>query len=98
MYINTEQQVHDLVYDILKDEQIEPIRFKYDYLKVYFFQTIKKYIPNIYIINCDSSKNRLQIELQNIPVGSFVVFNHVNKCEFTDILYSKKVDKKIYVN
>ena len=97
MYIDTEQQVYDLVYDILKDKYIDPIKFKYDYLKICFFQTIKKYIPSIYIINCDSSKNRLQIELQNIPVGSFVVFNHVNKCEFTDILYSKKIDKKIYV-
>lgn len=97
MYINTENGVYELIFNILDGMTSHEVEFSDTYLKNLFFREIKKYINNTFIINCDSSKNRLQIELSGIPLGSFVIYDHVNKCDFSDILYSCNIENKLYV-
>ena len=42
------------------------LRFQSSTTKHYFFGVLKQYIPNIIIINCDSSGDRFENDIKNI--------------------------------
>lgn len=60
------------------------IIFLTSYLKYAFFNKLKVYYPNVIIINCDSSKNRLLNDIDKYDNG-LIVFDKINYCEDFDI-------------
>lgn len=66
------------------------IIFETSYLKSIFFNKVKIYHPDIKIINCDSSKNRLLNEIEEYS-NELIIFDKINYCDDFDIF--NKINK-----
>lgn len=53
------------------------LRFQSSTTKHYFFGVLKQYIPNIIIINCDSSGDRFENDIKNIHETDIVIFDNI---------------------
>jgi hypothetical protein len=52
------------------------ISFETTSLKHYFFQVIKKYDPELYIINCESSERRLVKDIKNAHDSNIIIYDN----------------------
>ena len=67
------------------------LRFQSSTTKQYFFSLIKQYIPDVIIINCDSSENSLQVFLPYNKCASLVpeiasISFCFSSCRFCDLI------------
>lgn len=62
-----------IAYDKINAIKLE---FQSSYIKQYFFSTIKQYISDVIIINCDSSEERLLSDLNQISRYDTVIFDN----------------------
>ena len=56
------------------------LRFQSSITKQYFFSLIKQYIPDVNIINCDSSEDRFENDIKHLHENDVVVFDNIHKC------------------
>lgn len=56
------------------------LRFQSSTTKQYFFSLIKQYIPDVIIINCDSSEDRFENDIKHLHKDDVVVFDNIHKC------------------
>jgi hypothetical protein len=70
--------------------------FETSYLKNIFFNNIKKYFPNTYIINCCSSKRRLEHDLSISKEYDLIIYDNINAFNNADELYILN-KQKIYI-
>lgn len=88
--------IDDLIRYILSESVVEiKLTFETTALKNYFFHTIKKYVSDIYIINCISSEKRIYNDLISAKKYDLIILDNVKKSDFdienTNILNNKKI-------
>lgn len=92
LIINNEEDISYVVSSILSYPDEYSIDIRTTYLKNIFLNTLRKYIPDIYIIQGNSSERRLQKDLSSISVKDLVVMDNVKKSNDINIL-----NRKIYL-
>jgi hypothetical protein len=60
------------------------LSFEMTSLKLYFFQLIKKYIPDSYIINCESSERRLLKDLAIANEFNLIIYDNANNIRYLE--------------
>jgi hypothetical protein len=88
--------IDDLIRYILNEDTNEiKLSFETTALKNYFFHTIKKYVPDAYIINCISSEKRIYKDLISAKKYDLVVFDNIKKSDINieniNMINSKKI-------
>ena len=74
------EDVKNLCFEIACGKIPWAIKIYPSYIKQYFFSVIKQYIPNIIIINCDSSEDRFENDIKHLHRDDVVIFDNIRKC------------------
>ena len=98
LFVNRENTyiINEIIRRVSGGEDGLFLSFETSYLKNIFFKEIKKYIPNIYIINCCSSERRLKQDLLNAVGYDLIIYDCIN--EFNNMKDLHILNKqKIYI-
>lgn len=92
LIINNEEDISYVIGAIVSYPDEYSIDIRTTHLKSIFLSQLKKYIPDLYIIQGNSSERRLLKDLSSISVNDLVVMDNVKNSNNIDIL-----NRKIYL-
>lgn len=96
--VSTIEEAEDMANAILIGHKFNLI-FESSYLKNYFFTYLKRHENNISIINCESSGDRLNDDINEVTINNprICIFDHINNCDEVLLESIKKIHNSILV-
>jgi hypothetical protein len=95
LIINDEQDIKRVINIIVSDQEDYIIDIKSTYLKNIFFYSLKKYIPELGIINCNSSERRLLQDIDNSRIYDLIILDGIKN--FNNLRNINILNRKIYI-